>query len=208
MDISLLGSLVAFAMAALMTPGPNNLLLMSSGALFGWRSTLPHIVGIQIGFVTVMTSAVSGLGALIDTWPWLLDIVKVCGASWLAWMALRFLRTAAASRSRSGPGEIETGRIARPFRFHEAVLFQWVNPKAILIAISTAGAYVEIAPTIVARAATIGGVFLLVGSIASVSWTTLGSALHRFMSGGPTAVFINAMMGLLLFATALTILMA
>lgn len=208
MDLALLGSLVAFAFAALMTPGPNNLLLMSSGALFGFRATLPHVIGIQLGFVTVMTSAVLGLGALVEAWPGLLLVVKIGGAAWLAWMALRFLRAALASRGDARPVGPESATLGRPFRLHEAVLFQWVNPKGVLVAISTAAAYVEIAESAAARAITIGGVFLVMGSLSSTTWATLGSALHRFMSEGSVALAVNATMSGLLLATAATILLA
>lgn len=94
MDKALFVSLIGFAFITSVTPGPNNLLLMSSGALFGWRRTVPHLVGIQIGFVILMSAAVFGLGSLVDRWPWLITIVRVLGASWLAWMSLRFFKAA------------------------------------------------------------------------------------------------------------------
>jgi threonine/homoserine/homoserine lactone efflux protein len=98
--------------------------------------------------------------------------------------------------------------ISRPFRFYEAVLFQWVNPKAIVIAVSVAGAYVSISDEVIERAIVIGGVFFAVGCIASSSWLTLGGALNRSMSSGRQAAPINAAMGVLLLATAIYVLIA
>jgi len=99
MDVMLFLGLVGFAFATLITPGPNNLLLMSSGALFGWRATLPHIVGIQVGFASVLVGAIFGLGAVLQSFPELLTVVKIGGASWLLWMATRFFRLARSSHS-------------------------------------------------------------------------------------------------------------
>jgi len=80
MDTTLFISLLGFASIASITPGPNNLLLMSSGALFGVRRTLPHLGGILLGFATLMTAAVFGLGTLVAEWPWLVTVVKILGA--------------------------------------------------------------------------------------------------------------------------------
>ena len=208
MDVMLFLGLVGFAFATLITPGPNNLLLMSSGALFGWRATLPHIVGIQVGFASVLVGAIFGLGAVLQSFPELLTVVKIGGASWLLWMATRFFRLARSSHSlviQDGP---TATAVPRPFRFHEGVLFQWANPKAILIAVSTAGAYSKIAEDVVYRAVTIGSVFLVVGVSTSATWTTLGELLHRMMSEGRAAAVINAVIGLMLVGTAATILLA
>jgi threonine/homoserine/homoserine lactone efflux protein len=204
-DYALLGSLVGFAFIASITPGPNNLLLMSSGALFGWRPTLPHLGGIQIGFAIVMTSAVFGLGKLVDAWPWLVTLVRVAGASWLAWLSLRFFK--AAVRDGDTESRMEAAPISRPFRFYEALLFQWVNPKAIVAAISTAGAYIAIADEAWQRAIVMVSVFLTVGGIGCATWMIAGEKLSRYMSSGKSATWINAAMGALILLMAAYILL-
>lgn len=204
MDNALFVSLVSFAFIAAGTPGPNNLLLMSSGALFGWRQTLPHLGGILLGFAVVMASAVFGLGTLVEKWPGLLTIVRVIGATWLAWMSVRFFK--AAMRTDEANSRIEEAPISRPFRFFEAVLFQWVNPKAIIASLSSAGAYISIAELAWQRAFIIVGVFFVAGLVACSSWMLAGSALNRCMSTGRSAPFINSGMGLLILATAVYIL--
>jgi threonine/homoserine/homoserine lactone efflux protein len=204
MDYALFISLIGFAFAAAITPGPNNLLLMSSGALFGLRKTVPHLAGIQLGFAVMMTASVFGLGTLVARWPWLLTIVRVIGASWLAWMSIRFFKAAIQDSSTSE--RMETAPISRPFRFFEAVLFQWVNPKAIITSISSAGAYIAIANVPWQRAVILVGVFALVGTFACVTWTIAGDTLNRYLASGRSAVWMNAGMGLLILATAALIL--
>lgn len=205
MDLALLGSLIGFAAIASITPGPNNLLLMSSGALFGLRRTVPHLIGIQCGFGVVVTAAVFGLGTLVARWPWLVTIARVLGAGWLAWMSLRFFRTAL----RNGETErsMDAVPISRPFRFFEAILFQWVNPKVLVAAISCSGAYIAIADEAWLRAAIMASVFFTVGGTSCTIWTIAGDSLNRYMSSGKSASWVNAAMGLLILLTAGHILM-
>ncbi len=203
MNSTLLVSLTGFAFISAITPGPNNLLLMSSGALFGWRRSLPHLGGILLGFAILMTSAVFGLGSVVAKWPWLVTIVRIIGAAWLAWMSLRYflsgLRGPAAVDSSPAP-------ISRPLRFHEGALFQWVNPKALILVISAAGAYIAIAESIIERALIIVGVFFLAGLVSCSLWMIAGDALKRLMSSGRSARYVNFGMGMLILLTALHIL--
>lgn len=205
MDTSLFASLVGFAIVSSFSPGPNNLLLMSSGALFGWRRTLPHMTGVLLGFAILMTAAVSGLGAAVLQWPWLLTIVRALGAGWLAWLSLRFMRVAI-----SRPADADSSNvapIARPFRFYEAVLFQWINPKALILAVSSAGAFVAIAESAFLRTIIVVGVFFVVGVFSLSSWTFAGSALNRLLVSGRSGTWMNLGMGLLIMTTAIHILM-
>lgn len=205
MDSTLLVSLSGFALISAITPGPNNLLLMSSGALFGWQRSLPHLGGILLGFAILMTSAVLGLGSVVAEWPWLVTIVRVLGAAWLAWMSLRYFL--AGLQGPAASADSGAAPIARPFRFHEGVLFQWVNPKALILVISAAGAYIAIADSILQRAMIIVGVFFLAGLLASSLWLIAGDALNRCMSSGRSARYVNFGMGGLILLTALYILL-
>ena len=94
MDKALLVSLAGFAFISSATPGPNNFLLVSSGALYGWRRTLPLLAGILLGFAILLASASLGLGSLVNQWPELIVVVRVLGAAWLVWLATRFLMAA------------------------------------------------------------------------------------------------------------------
>ncbi|MBT6209568.1 MAG: LysE family translocator [Woeseia sp.] len=204
MDTALLVSLIGFAFISTGTPGPNNLLLMSSGALFGWRRTMPHLSGVLLGFAVINTSAVFGLGTVVDQWPWLLTLVRIGGASWLAWLSVRFFRAAFAHSSDGD--KTETALISRPFRFMEAVFFQWINPKVIVTTLSAAGAYIAIAGLAWQRAIIIVSVFLVAGLITCSAWMIAGDALNRSMTTSRAAPFVNAAMGMLIVVTSLYIL--
>lgn len=205
MDTALFVSLIGFAFVSAGTPGPNNLLLMSSGALYGWRRTVPHLCGVLAGFAVVNASAVFGLGTVVDQWPWLITLVRIAGASWLAWLSVRYFRAAFAQKN---DGEkTETATVSRPFRFIEAVLFQWINPKAIVTTLSGAGAYIAIANLAWQRALIIVSVFLVVGLIVCSAWMIAGDALNRSMTTGRSAPFVNAAMGILIVVTSIYILL-
>lgn len=203
--MTLLVSLTGFAFISALTPGPNNILLMSSGALFGWQRSLPHLAGILLGFAILMSSAVFGLGSVVAKWPWLVTIVRIVGAAWLAWMSLRYF--VAALQGPQPTAESSPAAISRPFRFFEGVLFQWVNPKALILVISAAGAYIALADSIVRRAMIIVGVFFLAGLISCSLWMIAGDALNRYMSSGRSAKYVNFGMGVLILLTALHILL-
>lgn len=205
MNSALLISLAGFAMISSITPGPNNLLLMSSGALFGWRRSLPHLAGVLLGFAILMMSAVFGMGSVVAKWPWLVTIVRLVGAGWLAWLATRYL--VAAIRGPVAAEDTGPAPISRPFRFYEGVLFQWVNPKALILVLSGAGAYIAIADSTVKRAMIIVGVFFLAGLFSCSLWMISGDALNRYLSTGRSATYLNAGMGALILLTAVYILL-
>ena len=206
MDYTLLPPLAIFAVAACFTPGPNNFMLMSSGAIFGFRKTIPHIIGVQFGFMTLMAASVFGLGIVVGQLPWLVTIVKLIGAAWLLWLAWSFFKTAMQSVGSVKTDDAPTQ--ARPFKFHEAAFFQWANPKALIMSLSAAGAYIALADTALVRALVICSVFIFFGSISSSLWTFAGNTLNKYMSGGRSAQILNGFMGLLLVATAIMIVLA
>ena len=120
-----------FVFAGLFSPGPNVILLSVSGAVYGFRRTIPHILGVAVG--VGITAGLTGLGiaALLAELPVLELVLKLIAAGWILYMAVRLFMA-------NRPEEREA---RRPFRFHEAVLFQWVNPKVWAVALAAASGY-------------------------------------------------------------------
>lgn len=205
-DIDLLFSLAVFALVASITPGPNNLMVMASGAAFGVRRTVPHVAGIAIGFATMIGAAVFGLGALLQAFPWALDVVRYVGAAWMFWLAWQFF-----SPLLSPPVSVEEGTVetkARPFRFYEAALFQWVNPKAWAMAVATAGAYAGIADDTIPRTFAMCAVFTLVGPPSNFVWVVGGQTIRRLLSPTNGGRIFSGLMGVLVAVSAGLILFA
>lgn len=219
MDMALYFSLAGFVVVMSITPGPNNLMMMSSSALYGVRRTLPHWLGVQLGFNVLLVSAVFGLGELVDRFAWTLDVVKIGGSVWLAWMSLAFFRVAfarpagrtagtadavpagAEPAAQSADDTRKPARRTRPFRSYEAALFQWVNPKAILMTVSAAGAYIALADTAGERALIFVATFVLFGAPCGLLWMLAGGVIHRFLTDRRHARILNGAIGVLLVAT-------
>ena len=128
--------LYAFVFFGLFSPGPNVILLTSSGARFGFRPTLPHLFGgvIGVGITSALTGF--GIGALLLKWPVLEWTLKIISAAWIMWMAYRLWQ--------SRPGQMNDDD--RPFTLIQAILFQWVNPKVWIVALAAASAYASDLP--------------------------------------------------------------
>ncbi|VAX05115.1 Transporter, LysE family [hydrothermal vent metagenome] len=197
MNEALLFGLMTFAFVSAITPGPNNLMLMSSVMLFGARRTLPHMVGIQVGFSILMAAAVLGLGELLKILPEARLVVKLAGSLWLFWLGARFLKEA--FRQHVTQGNAPAKKASRPFFLYEAALFQIVNPKALIMALSSAGLYVGIADDIYHRTIIIVVTFILVGLPCSITWMLLGHTLNRWLGEASHGRVVNIIMALLIF---------
>lgn len=185
-------ALLAFAFVSSITPGPNNFMLLASGVNFGFRRSLPHMLGIGAGFVALLLAVGFGLGAVLTAYPQLHLALKIAGGAYLLYLAWRI----AMSRSMSARED----EAARPMTFLEATAFQWVNPKAWVMALTAMAIYTSPeAPfaTVILVAAAFGIVNLPCVS----SWAAFGTALRGFLSDPRRLKWFNIAMGLLLAAS-------
>lgn len=196
MDMSTLLALVALAFGAAWTPGPNNMMLASSGANFGVRRTIPHIAGVNVGFPLMMFAVALGLGEVFEASAVLRQALKWFGAALLLYFAWRI-----ATAGRASAGTVR----GRPFTFFEAAGFQWVNPKAWVMTISTAAVFVTgSSPAI--EAAICALVFMLVGITSTIAWTSLGALIRQFLADDRRLRVFNIVMGLLVASYVVTFL--
>ena len=192
MSFDTLLALIAFAFVTSVTPGPNNFMLLASGVNFGLVRTLPHMLGIGTGFCSLLLGVGLGLGALLVAFPVLETVLKVAGGSYLLYLAWRI----ATSRS-MGKGEADA---ARPMRFLEAAAFQWVNPKAWVMAISAMALYTN-ADRPVLSVLLVALVFPVTGFPATSAWAVFGRMLKGWLSDPARLKAFNIAMGLMLAAT-------
>lgn len=190
MTADLLIALSAFAFVSSITPGPNNLMLMASGTNFGFRRTIPHMLGIGIGFGLMVVLVGLGLVRVFDAFPVTHTILTVVGVLYLLWLAWKIAHAAA-------PKAADTA--ARPFTFLQAALFQWVNPKAWQMAVTAITLY---APDRSAVAILwVGLVFALVNMPSVGLWTVMGQQMRRLLSSPARLRALNISMALLLVAS-------
>ena len=191
----LLAALALFAFVSSITPGPNNTMLMASGANFGFRASIPHMMGVSGGFLLLVVAVGLGLGGLFAAYPELHDVLAVAGGLYLLWLAWKIATS-------SGIGMGEAG--ARPQTFLQAAAFQWVNPKAWAMALGAVTAY---APRdgYVANILLVSVIFTAINLPCVASWTGFGVGLRRFLDRPAVLRAFNVGMALLLVLSLLPV---
>jgi threonine/homoserine/homoserine lactone efflux protein len=190
MSFAILTALLGFAFVTTVTPGPNNLMLMASGANFGFRRTLPHMLGI-VGGLSVMALLVGlGLMALFDALPALNLVLKAASVCYLLWLALK-IATAAPMSERDAD--------SRPMTFLQAAAFQWVNPKAWAMCLSAITLYAP--DRTLLSVAIVAGAFAVVCFPAISVWAWLGTVVRQWLSNATRLKVFNITMAALLVAS-------
>ncbi len=180
--------MMLFAFASSITPGPNNLMLMTSGVNFGFVRTLPHLLGVGFGFTLMVTLIGLGLAEVFTHVPIMLVVLKGLGAAYLVYLAVKI--------ARSGP--VRGGAThARPMTFVQAVIFQWVNPKAWIMAVTACATY-AMPDTFAAGTLIIALVFGVVNLPCIAAWAGFGAGLRRVLSDPAKVKVFNSIMAALL----------
>ena len=187
--------LILFVLVGLFSPGPNVVMLTASGARFGFRATLPHLLGVPIG--TGLLGAISGLGlgTILLTAPTLKFTLQIIAALWILWLAFRTAQAGRAAKSEDR---------GRPFRFHEAILFQAVNPKVWAIALAaSAGFGMGLSTPLEAFRLFI--VFSTINLAVCLFWTSIGHMLSSTLNDPKVWRIFMTTMAALMAATVVMI---
>jgi threonine/homoserine/homoserine lactone efflux protein len=192
MSQSLLIAFLLFTLVMSFTPGPNNIMLLSSGLTYGFRRTLPHVAGITIGFAFMVAAVGLGLGTVFIAYPVLQTILKYLGAAYLIYLAVAI--------ALSGPPKTGEDKRGGPMTFWGAALFQWVNAKGWVMVIANITAYAAIArfPWNIAIQTAI---ILVTGATSCVTWALFGSALRPMLTSERAVRTFNIIMAILLLAS-------
>ncbi|TKZ17406.1 LysE family translocator [Shimia litoralis] len=190
MTYHILSALAAFAFVSSITPGPNNLMLMASGANYGFARSIPHMLGIGIGFTVMVLLVGVGLMGVFDMFPPLYTILKVASVAYLLWLAWKIANAGAPDGKTAG---------GTPFTFIQAALFQWVNPKAWTMALTAITLYAP--DRSLWAVALVAGIFGII-NLPSVSvWTLLGQQMRHILNNPARLRLFNwSMSGLLVLS--------
>lgn len=186
-------ALLGFAIAASITPGPNNVLVMANAARHGVRATMPQMLGISVGFSLMIVLVGSGIAAILVAMPIAAQVMRWVAMAWLLYLAWQI--ASAGPLNSTGEGRI--------FGFVDAVLFQWVNPKPWLLALSIASAWVQPTSPSMPQLLLIGATFGAVGPACNLPWALLGSGAARFITNPRRLRAFNIAMALLLVVSML-----
>ncbi|MEA2016843.1 MAG: LysE family translocator [Campylobacterota bacterium] len=193
---TMLLSIATFTLSTVMTPGPNNIMLLSSGLTFGYRRTLPHTFGVMFGFAFMVVLVGLGMGVLFEKYPIIFTILKIVGVLYLFWMAYKI------ATNDSGY-DVDKSNKSKPFTFLQAAAFQWVNPKAWIMAITAISVFVTSSENSLLQVLTIAFIYLLSGVISTNSWALGGVMLKKFIKNQKSVKIFNISMAILLVVSVL-----
>ena len=197
MTYEILLGLTVFALVSSLTPGPNNLMLMASGANFGFRRSIPHMLGVSLGFTLMVLLVGIGLVQIFEAFPVSYTLLKVVSLTYLLYLAWK-IATAA-------PASSDADKTGTPMTFIQAALFQWVNPKAWTMALTAVSVY---SPShSLTAVAFVAGVFGAINFPCIGVWTTMGQQLQRVLTNPMRLRTFNVCMALLLVGSLYPVLM-
>lgn len=187
--------LMMFALVSSITPGPNNLMLLASGANFGFRRSVPHMLGISLGFALMALLVGIGLAQVFELYPVLKLVLKVLAVVYMLYLAWK-IANAAAPKAVFGAG--------KPFTFLQAAAFQWVNPKAWAMALTAVTVYAPNQELVVI--AVVAGVFSAVNLPSVTFWAVLGQQAQRVLTNQRRLRVFNVTMAVLLVGSLYSVL--
>ena len=192
MTTELIAALAVFAFDSSITPGPNNLMLMTSGINFGMRRTVPHMLGVSIGFTLMIALIGLGVMKVIDAVPGSMLFITIASGLYLLYMAWK-IATTSTSPAENGAAAVKS----KPFTFLQAALFQWINPKAWTMALTAISAY---APKSQGWAGVfiVAGIFGIINLPSTGAWAVLGAKMRRFLSDPVRLKTFNVIAAILL----------
>jgi len=193
--LTMIVSITSFALASTMTPGPNNIMLLSSGLTFGYKRTIPHALGVNLGFPVMVICVGLGIGKLFEVFPFVYTALKVVGISYLFWMAWHIANT------KGSP--VTQNKNDKPFTFFQAALFQWVNPKAWVVAITSTAAFITDHQIAFIQVMIISCIYFFCGIISTNSWSLGGVMLKQFIQNERLIKLFNITMAILIVGSTL-----
>lgn len=195
-----------FAFVASVTPGPNNVLLTAIGGSAGFRKGMPTLWGIVFGFSAMIFSLAVGLGGTLFTLPYVMDAIRIVGLVVLLWLAWKIGSAPVGQADETAPAKDKPAE--RRGSFVGAALFQWVNPKAWLIAAGAIGSYMHPGSGgVLQQAGILASVFIVAAALGSLPWLAFGAALGELLKQPRAARIFNITMAVLLVASMIPVIL-
>ena len=183
--------LATYSFVMSITPGPNNVMLTASGGSFGFRRTVPHMLGVCVGFSVQLLAVCAGLGVIFTRWPDLQTVLRWVGAAYLVYLGWRML----------GAGEAQAAETHRPLTLLEAAIFQFLNPKAWVMTLTAATLFLPKQLGLLAACSYMVAVMALINLPCIAAWALFGSSLRGFLASRTGRLAFNATMAVALAVT-------
>lgn len=191
-------SAVLFVFVGSFTPGPNNTMLLASGVNYGFSRTLPHILGVVIGYAIMFAALVLGLGGLFAANPKLFEALRIASAIYLVWLAWKI--ATAGRQHHAGEAEDAVAGSAQPLTFFQAALFQWINPKGVGLGLAASANFIR--PERIATELPVMLALILFMSFTSASaWALFGQSVREILQDETRRIWFNRVMAVALLAS-------
>ncbi|MCL1143381.1 LysE family translocator [Shewanella gaetbuli] len=190
--MELIFAIALFAFSSGITPGPNNIMLMTSGVNFGIKRSLPHLLGITLGFPAMILAVGLGLAAVFQSYPILHTVLKYIGITYLLYLSWLIANSSS---------KMEGKNVSKPFSFIQAAAFQWVNPKGWIMAVGATATFTTVNQALAPQIITIASVFLCVAFPCAIVWLGFGVGLKKLLKNQRQQRIFNVSMALLLVAS-------
>ena len=188
----MMGSLLLFAVAMCLTPGPNVIMVTASAANFGFRRAIPHMLGVASGFGIMVLAVGLGLAGLVHAAPRLHTALRYAGAAYLLYLAWCIARTEVGSAA---------AERAKPIGFLEAALFQWINPKGWVTALGALAAFTTVGGDLLRETVVISVVLGAISMVSVTIWAAFGTVIGRYLRNPRARIIFNwSMAGLLVLS--------
>lgn len=190
-------SIMIFAISSTVTPGPNNIMILTSGLNYGVKNSIPHLLGICFGFPVMIIVIGFGFSVIFERYPLFNEVIKVLGVVYLLYLAWLI--------ASSSPVSLE-GKTSKPLNFIQAALFQWVNPKAWVVATGAVSAYTSVSSDMFAQVISIALAFLIVAIPSLSVWLIFGVGIKKYLKSPKHQKIFNLSMSLLLVGSVFPVL--
>jgi len=194
-DLNLFFVLVSFYFVMYITPGPNNAMVLSSGLKFGFAKTIPHMSGITIGHILQLILVCLGLGKIFQVFPEIQQVLKIICAAYLLYLGYKIIGSFSKIKEDD----------SRPLKFHEAALFQIVNPKAWTISSMAASGFLPKDENLIFSILYIATIALIICPLSISPWAAFGSSIRNLVKNNKLKALIEYFLAFLLLITAILI---
>ena len=194
-DLNLFFALVSFYFVMYITPGPNNAMVLTSGLKFGFAKTVPHMSGITIGHILQLILVCLGLGKIFQIFPEIQQVLKIICASYLLYLGYKIIGSFSKIKEDD----------SRPLKFHEAALFQIVNPKAWTISSMAASGFLPQDENLIFSILYIAAIALVICPLSISPWAAFGSSIRNLVKNNKLKALIEYFLAFLLLITAILI---
>ena len=194
-DLNLFFALVSFYFVMYITPGPNNAMVLTSGLKFGFAKTIPHMSGIIIGHILQLILVCLGLGKIFQVFPEIQQVLKIICAAYLLYLGYKIIGSFSKIKEDD----------SRPLKFHEAALFQIVNPKAWTISSMVASGFLPKDENLIFSILYIATIALIICPLSISPWAAFGSSIRNLVKNNKLKALIEYFLAFLLLITAILI---